>query len=335
MNLWFLSRFSRASSSNAIMKMIREMRSHSVFKRARFDVYSGTLKPKKMVVLLGQVHTVWKGKIGNRERNMIVRCQARLCSYYAFFEGVYDVRSFGGEGIYEGLNTSFHDQFSFQLYQQQLDRLEISLPVDIRNLPEVSTRILNGLAHEWHDQLRRQTSLERIQQLAGAVSGQSLFQFLNGRKVEVFPVEGQQAYRKVLMAINALGAQIEKLESTESFRYVKQRGGNIKTEKEAQVIQQYNALVKEFNHMIGSDIRERATFEILKERAEQERVVVFTMGVGHRSRYLQLANEYFSDQEIAFVFITPPELLPRWKVIIGVPLLVLITLLFVSWFLGT
>lgn len=331
MNLAPFVRFHKARRTNRIWQIIQHVKSHPVFRRARIDLYSPTVDPDKLIVLLGQVHTVWKGKIDNSTRKKIVACQARLCSYYAYFEKAQGIKKFGGEGIYEGLTTNFQDRESFKLYQQEEKSLAIKKPVPVEKFASVSEKILSKLGGEWQQAMREQNDLKKIQTLAAAVSGQTLFNYLNEGRIEAYPIEGERAYQHVLEGINQLGERIRKLEETEEMRYVKQRGGKAKTEKEAEKVKQYNALVKAFNQLIGSDVRERATMEILKQKAQQETLVVFTMGIGHRKNYLKLDDEYLKGTRTAFLFITPPELRLNLWWLIGLPLLILGILLWLSW----
>ncbi|MDP2691956.1 MAG: hypothetical protein Q8O95_06175 [bacterium] len=333
MNLAFFSRFSKHRKVNSVFQILSQMRRHPVFRWARFDVYTPTLHPKKLILLLGQVHTVWKGKIGNRERRKIVNCQARLCSYYAYLEQFHQVRQFGGEGIYDGLESRFYDQVSFALYQEMEEKLGFHRPVLLDQITAVAKKILKELGEEWHKVLLDQRDLSRIQRLSAAVSGQTLFNFLSEGRVRVYPIEGEGAYQHVLQGISQLGARISKLENTSEFRMVRQRGGKSKSVKESEVILQYNALVKEFNQVIGSDLRERATMEILRKKAEEDSLVVFTMGVGHRKNYLRLVDEYLRGSGVAFVFVTAPELRVSWWIVIVVPMVILGGLMFLGWWL--
>jgi|CXWL01.1.fsa_nt_gi hypothetical protein len=333
MNLALLSRFSKNRRTNSVLVKIDQLRQHPIFRGARIDVYLPTLQPEKLIIVLGQAHTVWRGKIGNRERRKIVNCQARLCSYYAYFEQFQGIKSFGGEGIYDGLETSFHDRISFKLYDDVAQGLHIEQPVPLEKLNIVAQSILADLGRQWHGALRQQQDLKKIQTLAAAVSGYSLFNFLNQGRIKVYPIEGEAAYQKVLIGISHLGDRIEKLENSFEMQSIIQRGGTSKNEKEAQVVTQYNALVREFNHLIGSDIRERATMEIVRQKADQEGVVVMTMGVGHRHNYFQLVEEYLGSTNKAFVFITAPELLLNWWLLIGAPLLILGLVLGLNWWI--
>ena len=332
MNLSFLSRFSKSRKSNAIFQIVDHIQKHPVFKGARIDVFTPTLHPEKLIVLLGQMHTVWKGRIGNRERKKIVNCQARLCSYYAYFEQFHNVAEFGGEGIYAGLQTSFRDRLIFGLYE--LIRNKLGVPRDIR-LEQISSAardILKELGAEWHQELRAQNDLKKIQMYAGAVSGQTLFSYLNDGRIRVYPIEGEKDYQNVLRGIDNLGRRIEKLEQSYEMKVVRQRGGRPKNSAELEAVKQYNALVKEFNAVIGSDVREQATLEILRKKSLSSHLVVFTMGVGHRKNYLKLVDVYLKDSKTAFLFITPPELLTNWLLLLGLPLLILLVLLLFGYY---
>lgn len=298
------------------------------------DMYSSSIRPKQLVILLGQMHTVWKGsRIGNTERKQIVACQARLCEYYAYFYQYHDVQSFGTEGMYEGLDLHFSQRKSAGQYQVVEKELGVKHPLPVERLGAVAREMLSVLGKRWHTALRG-SDLHLTQELAAAVSGQHLFHYLSDGKATGFAIEGESAYQEVLQGITHLGDQISKLEHTPEFRYVQQRGGKVQTNAEAQVVSQYNALVKEFNRLIGSDIRERATLELVKQKAPSEPLLIYTMGVGHRKNYLELVDEVLKDTEIAFVFVTPPELLVNWWRRVGVLILIVLGLVLLNGWLG-
>jgi hypothetical protein len=324
MSLLSAYRYQKWKKMNHAVQTIDAIKKHPVFKRSRIDHFLPGQAPENLVILLGQVHTVWKGRIGNRERKLIVRCQARLCSYYAYFERFLGVRKFGGEGIYEGLNTSFHDAKNFQLYRELEKKMRIQHPVSLENISDEAEKILHELGKEWHRELLSQSDIKKIQLYSSAVSGQSLFNYLRDGRIEMYPIEGEKEYQRVLEGVNILGRQIEQLENSEEIKMVRARGGKVKTEEEAEKVRSLNSIVKEFNRVIGSDIREKATFEILRQKVESEPVVIFTMGVGHRKNYLSLLKKNFGESATAFVFITPPELLINWWLAIGLPFLILL-----------
>lgn len=299
---------------------LQQLKKSEVFKGARFDVFLPKEEAKKLVVILGQVHTVWRGKIGNRERKNVVRCQERLLRYYAYFADDLGLQRFGSEGMYEGLETSFQDQRCFKLYR------EVEKAVGVEN-------ILVELGRRWHRALREKTDEDALRLYAAAVCGQTLFQYFRSSKVVSYPIEGEVAYQHVLRGVNHLGERIRKLEDSFELRAVRQRGGVAKDQKEAEKVAQYNALVREFNTVIGSDLRERATLGLLRERLSQDDLVVLTMGVGHRENYRRLAPDFCEANRTAFVFVTPPELLMSWWWMIGVPVLILAFLFLLGYLL--
>lgn len=330
MNHSFFARFSKHRKTNEVLRSLDALKSSAVFRGARCDTYLPTLQPTRLIVLLGQVHTVWKGKIGNRERKNIVNCQARLCAYYEYFEQFHGVREFGGEGLYEGVETSFSDGACFQLYAEIEKKLEIQRPVPIEQIPRVAKDILGELGRRWHEAILEKSDLQKIQLYAAAVSGMTLFNFLNDEKVHVFPVEGESAYRQVLSGVNRFGEEIEKLDQTSEMRSIRQRGGKVKTQQELQVLKRYNKVVEDFNRVLTSDIRERATLELMMEKASQSPVVVFTMGVGHRKNYLRMVPSVVRGSTTAFLFVTPPELRPNLWLLIGLPVLILVVLVVIN-----
>lgn len=321
MNLSSLARWTSHWDSNAIWLLLRKLKRSQVFKGARVDVYSATSKPKSVIILLGQVHTVWRGSISNRQRRQIVNCQARLLSYYQYLVENHQVKRFGGEGVYEGIDTSYSEQLIFPLYLE----CEKILNLQHAKLDHYSSalQIFSSLGKQWQEALRFKHSQKQIQQLAAAISGQSLLNYFRKGDLETYPVEHQKAYQRVLHGVNQLGQEIQKLQATQEIRFVVQRGGKASNAKEAQAVRQLNALITQHNKLLSSDIRERATLALLLEEVQKSSPVVFTMGIGHRRNYLKLCSQLLKDEAVAFLLITPPELRFSWLFKVGLPLLLL------------
>ena len=320
MNFRFLFHFLK--KENPILKTISGLKRHRAFTTSRFDLYLPTIHPDHLIVLLGQMHTVFSGSISNRERKKIVACQTRLVEFYEYFYTVHGISSFGSEGMYEGFSGA-DDLRSFKLYQGVMKTLKLEKPSSKEQLLPVAQQILSELGRLWQEELKSSSDISVLQNLAMAVSGQTLFDYLHEGNINSFPIEGERQYKRVLEGISALGKEIERVENTYEMRVVRQRDGKASNEKETQAVRNYNALVKEFNGVIGSDIREKATLDILRERSNNAPMTVFTMGVGHRKNYLKLASEFFGGSNTAFLFITPKELLPNWWCILGLPFLAL------------
>lgn len=324
MNFRFLFPFLK--KENFVLKSISDLKKHWAFKKSRFDLYLPTLQPDRLIVLLGQIHTVFSGSISNRERKKIVACQARLVQFYDYFYTVHEITSFGSEGMYEGFSGG-DDLRSFKLYDRVIETLRVEKPFTEDEILLIPPEILSELGRLWQEELKAPSSTEVLQNLAMAVCGQTLFDYLQEGKIRSFPIEGERQYKRVLDGITALGKEIERQENTYEMRVVKQRGGKSSNDKEAEAVRKYNALVKEFNAVIGSDIRERASLDILRQRSQHAPITVFTMGVGHRKNYLKLTPEFFGETKTAFLFITPRELLPNWWLILGLPALILLILM--------
>ncbi len=331
MNTSRLARWTKAWDTNPIWAQIKQLRSAELFRGARFDIFSSTTNPQRLIVLLGQVHTVWSGSISNRQRQQIVRCQARLASYYDHFIHRHQVNRFGAEGLYEGIDTRFSDQQVFQLYRESEKQLKIRPGDHEQGIYAVAVRLFAHLGAKWQEALRFRHSTKLIQQLAASVSGQTLLNYWMEGQLETYPVEHQRAYQQVLKGVNQLGQQIQKLQNTQEIRFVVQRGGKATNAKEAQAVRQLNALIIRHNKLLGSDIRERATFTLLLEEVEKSSPVVFTMGIGHRRNYIKLCSEFLKGSDTAFVVVTPPELRVSWLIKLGLPILglFLVLLLFI------
>lgn len=323
MNLAFFARFKK--NKTPLLKSYFETKSHPVFKGARFDAYLPSFSPDRMIILLGQMHTVLSGSISNRVRRNIVACQARLLSYYAYFENIHHITSFGGEGEVEGAFVG-DDQKSFELYKNLEKKFMMKGPYSMETLPEVAQKILSELGVLWQEELQRKSDQKLVSNLAFAISGQTLFDYLRNGAIQSYPIEGEKPYQRVLQGITELGRVISNVENSYEMRVVRQRGGKAISDKESAVVKEYNSLVGQFNTLIKSDIRERATLEILREKSRAQPLMVFTMGVGHRKNYLRLVNEYFAESNTMFVFISAPELLLSWWKLIGIPLLILAVL---------
>ena len=302
------------------------MKKSGVFRGAKFDLYTPTLDPQHLVVVFGQSHPVLTGKINNRQLKQIVGCQSRLVMYYAYFHGTYGIKKFGGEGLHGDVNDLYLSVGKTgPLYEAAMKQFFPGLTKEKmtwRDMYDTAKKIIFYLGGLWRDALRTKNDPE-IRKYAQTVDGQAYYDFLTPADIVIYPVEGEKQYQHVLENVKKLEREIEAMDNNYDYRVAKSKLGKTNkrsdfSEKEIRLLKQRGELVKEFNRVLGSDFRERATMQIMRERADKEEITVFTMGVAHRKNYRKLVNEYLKNTRTAFLFVRAPELIPRyWVGIVG------------------
>lgn len=303
-------------SDNPISQAVQDMKLHPIFKGARFDLFSPVSDPKHLIVVLGQSHPVLTGSVNNSQLNQIVACQAKLTLIYAFFHAKFGINNFGGEGLYGDKNELyvaggktkpiFNETYVKFFPEKDAERLSLDEVYD------VARKILTYFGSLWRDALRSKNP-EMTAKYAALVDGKALYDYLTPDSITVYPVEGEQQYQFVLQNVRKLEQEIVALENNFDYRVAasklkKTRKRKDFTDKEIDLLKKRAALVKEFNSILGSDFRERATLELMRDRAESAFISVFTMGVAHKRNYFQLVRQYLGNTQTAFLFITPPEI---------------------------
>ena len=318
--------FSKKAKKNRVIQAVLGMKKSGVFKGAKFDLYTPTLNPQHLVVVFGQSHPVLTGKINNRQLKQITGCQSRLVMYYAYFHGTYEISKFGGEGLHGDVNDLYLSIGSAgPLYTAAMKRFFPGLTrekMTWQNMSETAKKNISYLGGLWRNALRMKNDSE-IRKYAQTVDGQAYYDFLTPADIVVYPVEGETQYQHVLENVKKLEREIVAMDNNYDYRVAKSKLGRTNkrsdfSDKEIRLLKEHGKLVKEFNRVLGSDFRERATMEIMRERADKEEIVVFTMGVAHRKNYKKLVNEYLKNTRTAFLFVRAPELIPRyWVQIVG------------------
>jgi hypothetical protein len=181
---------------------------------------------------------------------------------------------------------------------------------------QVAKKILGYFGDRWREALRYNKPKDTAS-FASALDGTAFYDFLTPAYITVFPVEGEKQYQYVLKNIRDLEQQINRIEADSDYltgaaKLKRREKGQKYTDKEIEMIKKKNSLVKEFNKILGSDFRERATLELMREKAADDKLVVFTMGVAHRKNYLRLVNSYLKGTKTAFLFVKAPELRPSY-----------------------
>ncbi len=340
MNFAKLLVFSGKAKQNPVIQMVRAIRKHPVFRGAKFDFYTPSLNPEKLIVVFGQAHPVLTGKISNKQLRQITGCQSRLVSYYAFFHSQFGMTKFGGEGLHGDANALYLSAgAATPLFDEAVQHLHLDVQkagMSWNSMLALAQKVISHIGGLWRDALRMSNKRD-IERYAQAVDGQAFYDYLSPAQIAMYPVEGETQYQHVLQNVRKLEQEIVALENNYDFRVAKSKLGRTNkrkdfSDKELDLLKKHQLLVKEFNRVLGSDFRERATMDIMRERADKEPLVVFTMGVAHRKNYKKLLHAYFSNTRTAFLFIRAPELVPKyWMQIVG--LLVVLVGLGAIWML--
>lgn len=321
----------------AALKFVEQLRTAETFKHARFDVFVPRAATGKVIVCLGQKHTVHQGKITKWGAKSIAKVQARLFEYYRYFHHKWNVHSFGAEGAIangKGSKFKYHDE----LLEKAL------LPKEIAQLKaedeavhlDTVTKILKRLAIEWYRKMKifghdLNYGQQEIAPYAAAVNGLRLYNYL-AENVSFYPIEGESAYMQVSAGVKKNQDEMIRMESDLNYRSARSKKGKNLTQAEYDAMVKYGQLVKDFNKAIKSNYREKASLALALENlghadegelssSEASKVgklaiTVFTMGIGHRTNYKWLVPRYLKTADSAFVLITAPELW-WWKHVVG------------------
>lgn len=312
------------------LKFIEQLKTAETFKHARFDVFVPNAGTSKVIVCLGQKHTVHRGKVTNWGAKSIAKVQARLFEYYRYFHHKWHVVSFGAEGAIangKGSRFRYHDDF--------LDK--VLLPKEMQSIKaedealgsDTVARILKRLALEWCRKMKvygqdLQYGEQEIAPYASAVNGLRLYTYV-ADEVTFYPIEGESAYSQVSAGVRKNQEEMMKMEKDMHYRSARSKKGKGLTKEEYDAMTKYGELVRAFNKAIKSNYREKASLALALENLhvgasdaspEEFGLTVFTMGIGHRTNYKWLAPRFLKTPNTAFVLITAPELW-WWKHVVG------------------
>ncbi len=374
MNIYPFRFFIGEEKRGDALKFVAQLKTTDIFKKARMDVYVPRADTSRVIVCLGQKHTILRGKITKWGAKHIAKVQARLFSYYRYFNQKWEVASFGAEGVIareKGSAYKYHDDL---LREHLEDREEKELEAaDEAVSIETVERILKRLAVEWWRKMKLfgqdlEHGEQEIAPFAAVVNGLRLYNYV-AEHVLFYPIEGEGAYKKVSDGVRASEAEMIKMRQTDfHLKAALEKQGKGLTQEEYDAMIKYNRLSQDFNRAITSTYREEASLALALEKFEEEAagaarmsgvgvgegekegaaslryaleatstgsalgeeatsatasVLVFTMGIGHRSNYMRLVPRYLKYKDAAFVLITPPELW-WWKHVVGIVVKLLI-----------
>ena len=294
-------------------QFVDQLKTAATFKRARFDVYIPSKNTEKVIVCLGQKHTVLRGKMSKWGAKHIGRVQARLFTYYRYFHHKFGVMAFGAEGVIaqgKGLQYKYQDQdLNAVLAPKEREQLESE---DEAVHEETVQRILKRLSVLWFKKLKTHGhnlshGKEEIAPYAAVVNGLRLYSYV-AEQVTYFPIEGESAYQRVARDVNKMQEEMIKMKKNPHYKQAITKKGKGLTQEEYDALMQYNDYVKKFNKAIKSTYREEASLALSLEELQSTDLVVFTMGIGHRHNYKWLVPRYLKSKNTAFILITAPEL---------------------------
>ena len=307
MNIYPFRIFISEEKMGPALKFIQQLKSAETFRHARFDIFVPHAGTNKVIVCLGQKHTVHRGRVSRWDAKHTAKVQARLFGYYRYFHHKWNVHSFGAEGVIangKGSQFRYHDE----LLEKALEPKEIQLlkaEDEAVQLPTI-TKILKRLAMEWHDKMKifghdLTYGQAEIAPYAAAVNGLRLYNYL-AENVSFYPIEGESAYMQVSSGVKQNQEEMIKMESDMRYRSARDKKGKNLTKEEYDAMVKYGELVKAFNKAIKSNYREKASLALAVDKLrvssdgdslnQNLALTVFTMGIGHRTNYR--AGPFFS-----------------------------------------
>lgn len=325
MNIYPFRIFISEEKKGAALKFIESLKKAETFKHARFDVFIPHAATSKVIICLGQKHTVHRGRVSKWGAKHTAKVQARLFEYYRYFHHKWNVHSFGAEGVIangKGSKYRYHDELlENALSSKEIEQLKAE---DEAVHLDTVTKILKRLAVEWYRKMKifghdLTYGQREIAPYASAVNGLRLYNYL-AENVTFYPIEGESAYMQVSAGVQKNQEEMIRMESDRFYRSAREKKWKNLTKEEYDATVKYNLLVKDFNKVIKSNYREKASLALALENLSHTNVgepalTVFTMGIGHRTNYKWLVPRYLKSADSAFVLITAPELW-WWKHVI-------------------
>lgn len=313
MNIYRFRLFIGKEKRGKAFQFVDKLKNAGTFKKARFDVFIPKKGTEKVIVCLGQKHTVHRGRITKWGAKHIAKVQARLFEYYRYFHHKFGLTAFGAEGVIangKGNKYQYRDDLLNQyLLPKEREKLEAE-----DEAVHVSTieKILKRLSVEWHRKMKvfghdLTHGAREIAPYASTVNGLRLYSYV-AEDVIFFPIEGETAYKHVSSRVKKYQEEMIKMEQNKHYRVAIDKKGKGLTKDEYDAMLTYNELVRKFNKAIKSNYREEASLALALEQLEKADLTVFTMGIGHRTNYKWLAPRYLKSHNVAFVLVTAPEL---------------------------
>lgn len=269
--------------------LLRELRHAPELRHARIE-RRGSKKAQRIVVGIGQVHPVLRGRFSRWTTRTITVTQHWIYGCCMVFLRHWGVRRFGQEGF-----SGAHDA-----------RIDDALLSTLRQrLHKGPWHALRVTADAWRSALGRgdMTSAGNESTL---LNGLAVLQAQEA-SVGVFAIEHEGIHSAVGAAVDALQEQMNRLSLSPAYRSAVAKGWKNLTREEYDAVRRYGGAVRAYNAALSSPARDQAMFQRVVDRAMRESPVVFVLGQAHRRGFLWLAKRHLP-ADTAFLWITPPPL---------------------------
>jgi hypothetical protein len=292
---------------------ISEARRTPPFRRCRFDIRGQRTNPERVIVALGQVHPVLRGRFEAFQARKIARVQAWIFDVCDWFYTKKLASSFGQEGFTRDWGQ---EQFEVRLPSSLLQRL-----VADRRVFPTGAAWLQSVSKRWRTALRHGHAPD-IAFGNTALNGLVLMQ-MEYADVAVFPIEQTQIHSGIAGRIEQISVQITQLESVPAFLAFRRKQGRGLLPEEYRVAKEHGRLVGQFNRTLTSPERDRSIWLEVLRAAQARSLTVFVLGQGHRAAQLKLVSQELP-AGYQFIWITPPMLWwwQTWSARVGWVLLI-------------
>lgn len=250
----------------------------------------------RLILGIGQIHPVHRGKFTRSLSRKIADAQAWIFTLTDFLHRTWGVREFGQEGFSAAGEDPVHARLDPQILGDL--KAELAREGSVRSL-------LRQVAGRWRKALRRKDAAE-VRHTATVLNGLTILQSLYS-DVSLFPIEQVDVHGRLGEGIGYLHDEIAALEASSSYRGFQAKGGKGLTQEEYDAATRRMTLGKQFHALLNHPERDRSIFREVVEHAEGRAMTVFVLGQAHRGRQLKLAKEYLPADAL-YVWITPPQL---------------------------
>ncbi len=284
------------------------MRTEKVFPRARTNVVCTSREPLHLIIGIGQMHPVLRGRFGWLQARTIGSVQAWIFHACHALHTRFGIETFGQEGFSESDGLTQARVGPHVLTQVQ---------IEIGTNPNGADDFLKGVANRWRKALRK-NDMPRVASESTLLNGLTVLQAVDP-DVTLFPIEDSEIHSGVGKMVEVLHKELESVTASDTYQRAQSKGGKNLTQSEYDAVIRHNEIVKAYNKALASPERDRAIFEAIGQQAkrdakrytegrDQPLCTVFILGQAHRHSFLHLAKQCVPSRAL-FVWVTPAPLL--------------------------
>ncbi len=268
----------------------------SLMRRTKVTYRYKGLFQKKLVIGIGQIHPVLRGRFENFLVKKIAKTQHWIFQCTEMLHKNLHVRFFGREG-FGSMNRDYtQTRISSETKTSIIQSIEKNHSL-LRHFHEASK--------VWQKNARRNQQEESAKAMM-LFDSLTVLQALYPH-TGIFPLEDSHIHGTISEKINIIQNEIVKIEQSKPFQDAKKNNGKNLTKEAYDAVRKRNKQIDEFHALLKSPERDHEIFERILGASKNQPITVFVLGNAHQSSMLKLAKKNI-DRETLFLWITPPQL---------------------------